>query len=419
MTIIIGTLKTALIVFMSIVTGLFSSLGIFSGTAVEKKDCYPIVFVHGLGGWGEGAKLNNSLPHWGMAAGSMQRYLNSQGYETHAASVGPTSSAWDRACELYAHITGTRVDYGAAHAKAHDHQRFGETYDKALVPNLSAENKIHLIGHSFGGATIRMFTQFISEGSAAEIADGAADISPLFTGNLAGCVASITTLAAPHNGSAVLLPELEDNASSLLNDQLSKLAAWSVRLPIIGKYYPFRLEHFVAEGATSIDTQEVNNKFSSGMDRAEVDLSPDGAFAVNQQISCQQNIYYFSFVADLTEDDGNGNRVPKANMWEFFRDSGTRIGLKRDPITTANGVVVDASWQPNDGLVSVASAKYPFGEPNKVYDADNVEKGMWQVMPTITNWDHIDFAGGLQKVCGAEGIREFYLNLAQLLEKLD
>jgi triacylglycerol esterase/lipase EstA (alpha/beta hydrolase family) len=85
----------------------------------------PVVFVHGLMGWGERAGLNSVLPYWGMTTGSLTAYLNSLGYETYSATVGPISSAWDRACELYAQLTGTTVDYGAAHSAAHDHARRG------------------------------------------------------------------------------------------------------------------------------------------------------------------------------------------------------------------------------------------------------------------------------------------------------
>lgn len=57
----------------------------------------PVVFVHGLMGWGERAGLNSVLPYWGMTTGSLTAYLNSLGYETYSATVGPISSAWDRA----------------------------------------------------------------------------------------------------------------------------------------------------------------------------------------------------------------------------------------------------------------------------------------------------------------------------------
>ncbi len=42
------------------------------------------------------------MKYWGMQNGDLMKYLNSLGYDCYAASVAPTGSAWDRACELYA-----------------------------------------------------------------------------------------------------------------------------------------------------------------------------------------------------------------------------------------------------------------------------------------------------------------------------
>ncbi|MEG2016441.1 MAG: lipase, partial [Oscillospiraceae bacterium] len=122
---------------------------------------YPFVFVHGMYGYGEDVKINKFLPYWGMYTGSLVEYLNEQGFECYAPSVGPFSSAWDRACELYAQIFGGTVDYGVAHAKEHGHNRFGRTYDTPLIKDIGKRNddgsfkKINLVGHSFGGETIR------------------------------------------------------------------------------------------------------------------------------------------------------------------------------------------------------------------------------------------------------------------------
>ena len=115
---------------------LAASLCVFPAAAADQtcpssKDD-PVVFVHGLMGWGQRAGINAVLPYWGMTTGSLTSYFNSLGYETYSATVGPISSAWDRACELYAQLTGTTVDYGAAHAAAHDHARYGITYDQPL-----------------------------------------------------------------------------------------------------------------------------------------------------------------------------------------------------------------------------------------------------------------------------------------------
>jgi triacylglycerol esterase/lipase EstA (alpha/beta hydrolase family) len=87
------------------------------------------------------------------------------------------------------------------------------------------------------------------------------------------------------------------------------------------------------------------------------------------------------------------------------------------PYTTAGGTLIDKNWLANDGIVPVISTRYPFSEPHKDYNAKKIEKGIWQVMPTITNWDHISFAGGTQKG-GDPGVKEFYLNLAKMLAGL-
>ena len=78
----------------------------------EEPIQYTYVLVHGMGVWGESANLNNVTPYWGSTTGGISVYLRSQGHLVQEVSVGPFSSAWDRACELYAQLTGTRVDYG-------------------------------------------------------------------------------------------------------------------------------------------------------------------------------------------------------------------------------------------------------------------------------------------------------------------
>ena len=79
---------------------------------------YPTIYVHGLMGWGQRAGINAVIPYWGMTTGSLTSYLNSLGYETYSATVGPISSAWDRACELYAQLTGTCLLYTSPSPRA-------------------------------------------------------------------------------------------------------------------------------------------------------------------------------------------------------------------------------------------------------------------------------------------------------------
>ena len=107
--------------FMSIIMLLFPWANI-PNTSLDTENAktqYSYVFVHGLSGWGEYDAAYQAMPYWGMRGGDLMKYLRARGVDAHAASVNPTASAWDRACELYAQLTGTRVDYGKEHAELH------------------------------------------------------------------------------------------------------------------------------------------------------------------------------------------------------------------------------------------------------------------------------------------------------------
>ena len=146
---------------------------------------YPTVFVHGLLGWGARDALYRAVPYWGLAAGDVLGYLNACGYDCRAASVGIISSAWDRACELYAELTGGTADYGIAHAQRFGHARFGTADPNPLVPDWGADRPVDLVGHGFGGATARLLAQLLAHGCPEEVraAEAAGETpSPLFTG---------------------------------------------------------------------------------------------------------------------------------------------------------------------------------------------------------------------------------------------
>ena len=179
---------------------------------------YPTVFVHGLLGWGARDALYRAVPYWGLAAGDVLGYLNACGYDCRAASVGIISSAWDRACELYAELTGGTADYGIAHARRFGHARFGTAYPAPLVPDWGADRPIDLVGHSFGGATARLLMQLLAHGCPEEVqaAEAAGETpSPLFTGGKAGWVHALVAIAAPHDGSTFL--DVQPDAANALS----------------------------------------------------------------------------------------------------------------------------------------------------------------------------------------------------------
>ena len=137
-----------------------------------------------------------------MKGGDLLAFLREKGFDCYAASVAPHGSAWDRACELYAQLSGTRVDYGKYHSLQNRHDRFGRDYSACpLIDNWGEDTELVLIGHSFGGATVRLFSEILFHGAKDEIESREEDdVSPFFLGGSKVRIHSIVTLASPLNG---------------------------------------------------------------------------------------------------------------------------------------------------------------------------------------------------------------------------
>ena len=381
-------------------------------TCPNSKDD-PVVFVHGLMGWGQRAGINAVLPYWGMTTGSLTSYLNSLGYETYSATVGPISSAWDRACELYAQLTGTTVDYGAAHAAAHDHARYGITYDQPLFSGWGTKRAVNLVGHSFGGATTRQFLELMANGSAEEVAaakTAGTEPSPLFTGGKSSWVHSMTEIAAPHNGTTFI----ESNGTIMdVATNLSETLAKGFGITEIKNLYDFQLEQFGIykdPNETVLETLQrvFSTDFMSHNDNAFLDLTIDKSLEINDGIGIEPNVYYFSYAGNQTvQDPVSGNYIPSAKMWTLFYPGAVNMGKYYDKYT-AGGFYIDKSWRPNDGMVNTVSAFYPIHSDGTCLTKDgkqgwtnydgysniNFKPGIWYVMP-VQSFDHIQFVGGM------------------------
>ena len=393
---------------------------------------YPTIYVHGLMGWGEHDQIYAVTPYWGLTSDLMP-YLTGKGYESYAASVGPLSSAWDRACELYAQLTGTTVDYGAAHAAEYDHARYGVTYDKPLFEGWSADKKINLVGHSFGGATIRLFLDILADGSAEEQAAAKAagtEVSPFFQGGKADWVYSLTTLAAPHNGTTFLeccgdMTQFAAEASTAM----AKLLGISDFKGV----YDFQLEQFGfyrKDGETVLEALDrvLHSDFLSHNDNVFRDLTIDRALELNDDIEIQPNVYYFSYAGDKTRQSTiTGERTSAVDMTPLFVPFANQMCGYYDQ-TTAGGFRIDKSWAPNDGLVNTVSALYPTDSAGRCltksgktgyvqqdgYSNVDYQPGVWNVMP-VRHYDHGNFIAGMPVPDLASqsipALRQFYLSL--------
>ena len=393
---------------------------------------YPTVYVHGLMGWGEHDQIYSAVPYWGLSTDLMP-YMTSKGYESYAASVGPLSSAWDRACELYAQLAGTTVDYGAAHAAEYGHARYGVTYDKPLFEGWSADKKINLVGHSFGGATIRLFLDILADGSAEEQAAAKAagtEVSPFFQGGKADWVYSLTTLAAPHNGTTFLeccgdMTQFAAEASTTM----AKLLGISDFKGV----YDFQLEQFGfyrKDGETVLEALDrvLHSDFLSHNDNVFRDLTIDRALELNDDIEIQPNVYYFSYAGDKTRQSTlTGERTSAVDMTPLFVPFANQMCGYYDQ-TTAGGFRIDKSWAPNDGLVNTVSALYPTDSAGRCltksgktgyvqqdgYSNVGYQPGVWNVMP-VRHYDHGNFIAGMPVPDLASqsipALRQFYLGL--------
>ncbi len=381
---------------------------------VEEDVKYTYVLVHGMGGWGEKAAMNDVSPYWGSTSGSISAYLRTQDIQVVEATVGPFSSAWDRACELYAQLTGTRVDYGEVHSKEHGHARFGREYTEPLVERWDKKAKINLIGHSFGGNTIRLFTSLLEYGSEAEKQASPDDCSPLFKGGQGNLVNSVTTLASPHNGSTLFYcldeGKLIEVALSLLYTTNGIGSISNVDM------LDFQLEHFGIKTDNHNVNLLISSSFGTGRDNAFYDLSPDGAKDLNSQIKLVDSVYYFSYAyCTTTETTFFGTHVPTKETMGVLMVPAGMIGAYTNKKTNAK-VYIDEKWFPNDGLVNVISAQYPTNDAHVDYvvGETKVKSGQWYVFPTLTG-DHGTVIG---MNGNTDATRKFYMDHIAIIDNL-
>ncbi len=353
------------------------------------------VFVHGLSGWGAYDEAYQRMPYWGMRGGDLIAFLRDKGFACYAASVSPTGSAWDRACELYAQLSGTRVDYGVEHCRKYRHERFGRDFSSCpLIPDWGPDTRLVLLGHSFGGATARLFAHLMAYGDAAErkAADDPEGLSSLFVGGMGDRIYSLVTLAAPTNGTT---------AYDLFMDP--DFDPGKVRVP----WWSKPLARMMSRGTRPrMDDRDER-------DYAGFDMQIDNALRLNRRMITQPSVYYFSVPCCLTVRRKDGTYRPGKKMEPLFVMRACQIGAYKGK--TREGRRIGENWRRNDGLVNTVSAAYPIGAPARKLNQAHIEPGVWNVFPTYKG-DHMALQGGLMH---KHDIRGFYLDLLTMISTLE
>ncbi len=372
----------------------------------ETGNDYPIVLLHGFAGWGPDEMLGYN--YWG-GLDDLEEYLNSRGHPAMTATVGPFSSNWDRACELYAYIKGGTVDYGKAHAAEHGHDRYGRTFE-GIYPEWDADHPIHILGHSMGGQTMRVLVQLLEEGSPEERAQTpASELSPLFLGGTAdggsGWVMSATSLATPHDGTT-----LTDHVTSLIPMSQDILAAVSAAADGNG-VYDFKLDQWglTRRSGESWD-QFADRVWNSGLwedtkDLCIWDLSRPGAEDLNSWVEAAPEVYYFSI----------SNECTYRGFFSFKYYPRFYMNPALQPLALTMGHNDSWSLRETDGVVNTASMDGPeLGSSDAIVEYDGTaEKGVWNHLGVQHGWDHLAIVG--QNVWS---VRSLFREQAEILHGL-
>jgi triacylglycerol lipase len=422
----------------------------------------PLILVHGAFGFGRDELFG--YHYWGGPV-DIQERLRRRGYPTFTAEVGPVSSNWDRACELYACIKGGRVDYGAVHARRHGHARFGRTYP-GLFPAWGTTDAltgrirtVHLVGHSLGGQTARVLVQLLAEGCPEErdapalglgadrgeavpgaapqgapagalpgASSGSAGLSPLFAGGH-DWVASVTSISTPHDGTTATVRFGLDGSpmevAMTLFLTLSGTSASSV--------YDFRLDQWglqrqPGESARTYRTLVAASPVWHNLEDTSLeDGSPEGARELNRWVHAQPGVYYFSWATEETyRDPLSGTRVPGWGMNPSLAVLSSFLGSYT--CTEPGRVPVDESWWPNDGLVNTCSMDGPtLGSSDTIVpypgrEAGPPRPGVWNFMGVLRSVDHLDIVGldplWREHPRGSASLVDWYASLARMLADL-
>ncbi|MCI2869116.1 YSIRK-type signal peptide-containing protein [Staphylococcus hominis] len=369
----------------------------------QYKNQDPIILVHGFNGFTDDINPNVLSHYWGGDKLNIRQDLEQNGYNAYEASISAFGSNYDRAVELYYYIKGGTVDYGAAHAERYGHERYGKTYE-GVYKDWQPGQKVHLVGHSMGGQTVRQLEELLRNGSQEEIEyqkTHGGDISPLLQGGHDNMVSSITTLGTPHNGTHA--------ADELGNEALVRQVVFDLgkRLGNKNSRVDFGLSQWglkqqPGESYISYLLRVKNSKLWQSKDNGFYDLTRDGATDLNRKTSLNPNIVYKTYIAEATHPTLIGKQKADYNMFLPFTVTGNVIGK-----------ATEKEWRENDGLVSVISSQHPF---NQAYTeaTDTNQKGIWQVTPTKHDWDHVDFVGqdSTDTKRSREELQQFWYDLA-------
>lgn len=395
-------------------TSMAKAINLPSSVSLSASTQAPIIFVHGFLGFGPDEAFN-AFHYWGGLT-DVVKDLNNQGYPAYAASVGPISSNWDRAVELYYYIKGGTPDYGKIHSTKFGHkQQITRSY-KGVYPQWDNKHPISLVGHSMGGTTIRKLITLLEKGDHQE--QGDAGSSSLFAGNKRGWIKSAVSISTPHNGTS-LTNIFGVGSSTFMLDALNSVASLAGGFGS-NSLYDFDLDQWGLERnpkTTDFFTyydQVKQSRLWTTKDSAPYDLSPALSQERNQVDLDSKDVYYFSVTTRCTSPGIlTGREYPSPFTFPVLYPLALSMGnyTSNEPGKTN----FDSKWWPNDGIVNVYGENGPSNGILREYDANSMlQKGVWNHLGVYNGYDHAAIIG----IGTLIDVKPFYRNLARLITSL-
>ena len=367
---------------------------------ITAQNNYPIVLIHGFMGWGPNEM--GGYHYWGGTRDYIEM-LELDGHLVFVVSVGPVSSNWERAIEVYYQLKGGQVDYGRNHSEKYNiiQKPEGKSY-KAIYPEWGENHPVHLIGHSMGGQTARMLYYLLTQEIYEDEENKVREKSYLLGGVQSNLIKSITAIAAPHNGTTL---------TEVVTKTIPFIQYFVGVAGVMGtQFYNFDLDQWGFNRkedetwASYINRMRTHDAWKT-KNMSSWDLSLDGAQELNGFLQAAPDVFYFSFVTSTTQrQPGSQTHISIEGTSILIRTRskllGSRVGYWSD------GSQTDSLWYENDGVVNTISMYGPStgsNGPDPIVEYDDNElliPGQWywiKVHP-MDHWNIIGHLGSKERM---------------------
>tara|TARA_Y100001970_G_scaffold293370_1_gene439761 strand:+ start:1263 stop:2474 length:1212 start_codon:yes stop_codon:yes gene_type:complete len=386
-------------------------------TLSKAQNNFPIVLIHGFMGWGPDEM--GDYNYWG-GEDDFVSLLEEQGHVVFELSVGPVSSNWERAIEVYYQLKGGQTDYGKRHANKYNIiQKPKDKYYDSLYPEWSNENPIHIIAHSMGGQTARMLNYLLTQEIYQDDGNEVRESSLLLGQSQEGLIKSITTIATPHDGTTL---------TSITIKIIPFIQYFIGVAGLVGTdFYNFDLEQWGFRRKKSEAWFQYVNRMREHpawktKNISSWDLSLDGAKELNGFLQASPEIYYFSFITTTTVlDDHTGLHTTTSDTPLLIRSRAKLMGSRSG--YWPDGSPTDSSWYENDGVVNTVSMYGPStgvngSDPIVEYEKNELlMPGQWY-WTKINNMDHWSMIGHFKSKGRSARGRIHLINHAKILKTL-